>query len=181
MKLLGMVISSLNGKVYCSLGEELVVLEYCSPMFNDYGEWRVSLTHKKNFDIENIPNKKLFDIDLSKVDSNKLKEFIHAPISLTQQEKDEGFYLDEDNDTWEWDQLLTYVKYREPTQEEMEEEGNTIKDYNVGEFVYNDNSDLIPINDFKIDNEVQNIGMIFLKSVLENQDKIFSTEPQVFI
>lgn len=166
-------------------------------MLNDYGEWRMGFAHRKTFDITEFQNKEgqipdfPFGINLEKfIYTDIICKLINDEFKLA---AEEGY---ETTENYEWDDILTHVKYRAPTEEEMKNDGNSIEDYKIGEFIYNcdyssnePKEELIKLEEFEkslkvasSENAVKLLVLIVLKSLRKNTDILYNnTTRDVFI
>lgn len=183
MKLLSYILGSFNGKFYFKLGENnLLTLEYITPNYNDYNEWKVSIFYEKNVNTDLILNKINFDLDFSNLNDNELINHLNKLINNIE-ENNFIYYIDDDN-IFNYEDVLTYVNYRKPTYEEMKEQGNfNLDDYNIGGFIYLEDkgNKLIHLNDFKPDNILLEVCFVFLLKMLEKKEEIYSSEISLFL
>lgn len=181
MELINTVLGSCNGKSCFKVGEDnLITLEYITPKYNDYNEWKVSITYEKNVNTNLTLKDKKFDLDFSNINDKDLIEYLEQ---LKLDTNNELFYIDDDN-VLNYEDVLTYVHYRKPTYEEMKESGNyNLEDYNIGEFIYTDDNemDLVLLNEFKPNNILNEICFSYLKKILEKKEEIYSSKISVIL
>lgn len=179
-KIVCFVLGGLNGGIYVKLTHKdsvkFIKLSYCTPLFNDYGEWRISFDVIDKFDETQVKDKnQYFNIDLDTINFENL-------FNELNKEYDESC-----DDNYNWDDIIIYSKYRAPTEEEMISDRQTLKDYNIGEFLTQYNlekkalENFIRIEKFKPQNEIENVCFQFLKTILENSDLIFKSERTIYL
>lgn len=180
-------LGALNGYVYLnaisSTGEnKILAFEYCTPFFNDYGEWRISIAEldKTKFetykDINQIVNDVL--IKIAPIDIDKL----FKEIELFTYENEFGI-----------DDFITYTKYTAPTYEELQSVHKTIDDYLVGEYLHYNEIDHTKneedckyvtnkkLEDFEANYEIQKLALNILLSLISMKDKIFKSSKSIYM
>lgn len=172
LKFVGTTLGRYNGKVFFSLNGEIIVFDYVTPLFNDYNEWRISVEVLDNTISEDnfIPQLMPFEIDTTTINIKTLIKDCQIENCIDQE------------DLYGLDNILTYVEYRKPTDDEMKDSKMSIEDYNIGKFLTIFNltedkfNDMIKLEDFKPQNEVEKIALIVLLTIVENHNIIYNSQ-----